>query len=85
MNRLHIDPGVFKENAPVNAPVKLTTSEEEILGLIKNDINITYDTIAESLGKNRTTIMRNIKKLKDGDILTRIGSDKTGHWVVTRK
>ncbi|AKB35297.1 ATP-dependent DNA helicase recG [Methanosarcina siciliae C2J] len=72
-------------NAPINAPVKLTISEEEILELIENDINITYDTIAESLGKNRTTIMRNIKKLKDRGILTRIGSDKTGHWIVIRK
>jgi len=38
--------------------------------------------MAQRLGKNRTTIMRNIIRMKDMGLLLRAGSKKTGHWEV---
>jgi len=49
---------------------------------VKEDPSISYDAIAEKLGKNRTTVMRNIHKMKNLGILKRIGSKKTGYWEV---
>jgi ATP-dependent DNA helicase RecG len=73
---------LYKEklNAPVNAPVN--ELQMKILNCIKNDSKISYDELAIKLEKNRTTIMRNIKKLKEQNLLKRIGSDKTGYWEV---
>jgi ATP-dependent DNA helicase RecG len=44
--------------------------------------SVSYDTLADILDLNRTTVMRNIQILKKAGILTRIGSDKTGYWQV---
>jgi ATP-dependent DNA helicase RecG len=71
-------------NAPVNAPVKLSDLQNNILKLIINNEKITYDEISLELNTNRTTIMRNISKLKELKLLKRIGSDKTGYWKILR-
>ena len=67
---------LFKEklNAPVNS------LQLEILELIKKNNKISYDELAVKFDKNRTTIMRNIKKLKEQNLLKRVGSDKNGYW-----
>ena len=71
-------------NAPVNAPVKLTTTEQQIIDILKTDSHTTYDKLAESLGVNRTTIMRNIRTLVEKGIIQRRGADKNGYWEVMR-
>ena len=38
--------------------------------------------IASILGKNVRTIKRSFKVLIDNNIIERIGSDKTGYWIV---
>jgi ATP-dependent DNA helicase RecG len=65
-------------NAPLNAP--LNETQEEILKAIQNNPNISYDEIAEVIDKNRTTVMRSIQKLKEYQIIERVGSDKNGYW-----
>ena len=69
-------------NAPVNAPVKLTPTQVNILNLIRHDANITIEAIVQSLGKDRRTITRNIGVLREKQLLKRVGSDKTGHWEI---
>lgn len=69
-------------NAPVDAPVNLTNLQENILKLIKNNQNITYNELSLKLNTHRTTIMRNISKLKILKLLKRIGSDKSGYWEI---
>ncbi|MCP4578928.1 MAG: winged helix-turn-helix transcriptional regulator [Deltaproteobacteria bacterium] len=54
-----------------------------MLARINEDPSISYDALAEKLGKNRTTVMRNIQKLKNIVALKQIGSQKTGYWEVT--
>lgn len=69
-------------NASVNASVKLTGLQESILEEMDRNKNVTYVEIAGILGKNKATIRRNIKKLKDLGVIKRKGSDKNGHWEV---
>ena len=40
------------------------------------------DKISKVVGLHRRTVSRYINKLKDKGLVTRIGSDKTGHWDV---
>lgn len=51
-------------NATANATVKLTEIEKTILGIIAADGSITVDAISKTTGKHRTTILRNLDKLK---------------------
>lgn len=61
---------------------KLSTTEQEILRIINNDPSATTRNIAENLGVFKSTITRNIAKLKDKGILKRIGSTKKGQWII---
>ena len=67
-------------NAPVNAPVKLSKLQKHIISEMKRDGNVTYNELSERLRKDRTTIRRNIQKLKEMNMIERIGSDKSGSW-----
>ncbi|MEI6167102.1 MAG: hypothetical protein WCS52_07895 [bacterium] len=54
--------GVEKSwNAPENAPKNQL--QVHLMHLISMDPAISYDDMAEKMGKDRTTIMRNVQKL----------------------
>lgn len=72
------------ENAPVNAPVKLNKTQLQILNAIQQNNLITYDELSLKLNKDRTTIRKNISKLKQLGIIQRTGSDKNGYWEVRK-
>jgi ATP-dependent DNA helicase RecG len=63
-------------NEPVNEPVKL------ILDIIKKDPYITKQSIIEQTNISRATLTRYIKKLKEQNLIKRLGSDKNGYWEV---
>lgn len=67
-----------------SAPIKASLSaiQVQLLEFIRSNPAISYDELAEMTQKDRTTVMRNIGKLKDVGILRRVGSKKTGHWEV---
>lgn len=67
-------------NANKNDTVNLNT--KKILNLIKTNPKITIDDLSQKLKKSRRTITRLIKKLQEDGIISRVGSDKTGHWEV---
>ena len=71
-------------NAPlnVNAPINesLSPLQQLILEILKEDPEASYELLVKKLGKDRTTIMRNIQKMKDMGILRRSGSKKIGYW-----
>jgi Fic family protein len=84
-NRGEIQTGNNKNagvSAGVNAGVKLTETQEKILSLIEKDNTVSQTEIAKKLKVNESTIYRNIEKLKSVKILSRIGSDKSGQWVI---
>ena len=68
------------EDAPLNA--SLTSFQVQLVAGIEENPSTSYDALAERLNKNRTTVMRNIQKLKEIGVLKRIGSKKTGYWEV---
>jgi ATP-dependent DNA helicase RecG len=70
------------KTAPINAPIKLTAFQQELLDELKHNATATYDVLAERFDKDRTTVKRNIRKLKEKNFLRRIGSKKSGHWDV---
>ena len=53
-----------------------------ILNEIKADNSIKTTEIADRLNIARETVSRNIAKLKKFGYITRVGSDKFGHWEV---
>lgn len=67
---------MFKANGTVNDTVKT------ILALIEQNPSLTYEEMTEKTGKTRRTISRLITELKEKNIISRVGSDKTGYWEI---
>ena len=61
--------------------IVLTSRQQEIFDLIKNNHKITQKEIEEHLGINRSAILKHIDKLKEFGILKRVGGTR-GHWEV---
>ncbi len=72
-------------NVGVNVGVKLSSTEQKIINLIKDDSQITTSILAEKIGVTERTIERNIQKLKEKNMIFRVGSDKAGEWVIKQK
>lgn len=65
---------VAQKNDTVNA----------ILALIKQNPSISYEDLTEKTGKSRRTISRIITELKTTGTIARVGSEKTGHWMINQ-
>lgn len=61
-----------------DAPLKTSLSDfqAQLLDFIRSHRAVSYDELADMTQKERTTVMRNIGKLKDAGILRRVGSPK---------
>lgn len=75
-----------RKNTP---PVNLKNNETELKGndikvyeVLKQHPSFTREMIASTIGINKRTVQRCIDKLIDNNVITRIGSKKTGHWEV---
>ncbi len=60
----------------------LSENQMKIMDLIFENPEITKLILSDSINVGATTIDNNIKKLKDLNLLKRIGSDKTGKWII---
>lgn len=72
------------KNVGVNVGVKLPKTEKRIYELVKDNESITLAIISKELELSKRTIERNIKSLQDKNIVERIGSDKSGRWIVKK-
>jgi len=63
----------FDKAIDQNATVNLTSIQKDIIKQVQNNPNITYNILVDLLKRNRTTIYRNMEKLKQVNILERIG------------
>ena len=63
-----------------NKSYLLSETQESIIKLISENSRITQQEISDKLGINITTVARNIKELKDNNIINRVGSNKNGQW-----
>ncbi len=84
------------QNAPVNASVNALVNPkfaasldvsglktpEAIVALLTVKPELTRQQLANMIGKDIRTIGRALAKLQQAGKITRIGSDKTGHWEV---
>ncbi len=70
------------QSSGINAP--LSDLQSQIVGLIRETPTISYDELTLITGKDRSTVRRNVGKLKDMGLLHRIGSKKTGYWEVKK-
>lgn len=61
---------------------KVTEAERHILELLLEDPAYSQSVMAERLSVSRKTISLRIKSLKEKGIITRVGSDTKGHWVI---
>lgn len=60
--------------------IKLSETQRRIISLIKSNKYITQAEISEQLSISTRTVERNMKKLQEGNIITRIGSYTQGYW-----
>jgi Fic family protein len=78
----------FKNNQgvigkPLGAP--LSNTEQAVVKAIASNPHSTYQEIAVTIGKTSKTVQRALASLKDRGRISRVGSDKTGHWVSYEK
>ena len=73
--------GVNNENVGVNVGVNLNKTQRKIVELIRNNPSITIEEMAKFADVATRTIERNIKKLKEREIIDRVGADKNGKWI----
>lgn len=61
---------------------KITVNQRKIIAAIKNNPHITQDELSEAVGIARLNIIKNMKKLREQNLIKRIGADKNGYWQV---
>ncbi len=54
----------------------------KILELIKQNPKITLEEIANVLGISKRAVEKQVKKLREANIIERIGSDRSGWWKI---
>ena len=60
----------------------LSNVQNKIIEQIRKDSNITISELTDIIGKDRSTILRNIKKLKEQDLLDRKDDEYSGSWIL---
>jgi len=58
------------------------TNREKIVRLLGENGNMTTKTLSEALGITTQAVEKHLSKLKAEGVITRVGSDKGGHWEV---
>lgn len=59
-------------------------SDQKVLSLMKENSKITIYELKEKLSMSESGIKKVIKKLKDENIISRVGSLKSGHWEIKK-
>ena len=63
----------------------MSETEKKVFDMVKSDNYIRANTMAQKIGMSEKTIYRAIKKLKELNMINRIGDDYSGHWEITNK
>ena len=71
-------------NEGINEAIKLTKNEKAVIEAIKLDPSISQPKLAAAIGISKTSVERAIKALKTKGLIERVGSNKTGHWKVSK-
>ena len=68
----------YKDNINLN----LNDVDKKIMNIIKNDPNVTIEECSMKINKSIRTINNIFKKLKELNLIERIGSKKIGYWKI---
>ena len=75
--------GALNAGETVNETVNsFSETQKLVLKEITKNRNITYKQLQNTLNLSRATVGRITSELKSLGLISRVGSDKTGHWVV---
>ena len=72
-------------NDPINDPINLTERQKLILQTFFEEKSLSRERLCEKTGLSDATAKREIAFLKKAGYLERVGSLKTGHWIVVSK
>ena len=72
-------------NDPINDPINLTERQKLILQTFSEEKSLSRERLCEKTGLSDATAKREIAFLKKAGYLERVGSLKTGHWIVVPK
>lgn len=85
--KMVLDISEFVEESSDKVTINEESSEkssEKIIELIKNDPNISAAAIAEQIGLSSRAVEKQLKKLRDENLIRRIGPDKGGYWEIVK-
>lgn len=69
-------------NDPINDPIKLSDREKLLLQQLRRSPDLTRKELAEILHCSESTVKRILQSLSERKVILRIGSRKTGVWVI---
>ena len=72
-------------NDPINDPINLTERQKLILQTFSEEKSLSRERLCEKTGLSDATAKREIAFLKKAGYLERVGSLKTGYWIVVSK
>ena len=64
--------------------VKFGVNERKVLLLLASNPSLSAENIAAQIGLTKRGVEKQLKKFRDLGIITRQGSDKTGHWEIVK-
>jgi len=71
-----------EEDDGINDGITLSEMEQRLLSEMKQNPRSTIADLAEKMAKSESTIERGIKRLRGQSIIARLGSKKSGRWVI---
>ena len=74
--------GATKDGSPNGSQKSNQKSSQKIRAILKSMPDATLAELSEATGLSLAGVKKNIRKLKDANLLRRIGPDKGGHWEV---
>ena len=60
----------------------ISDTQMQILALVTENSRITIKAISKEVGINERNVKKNIKELKDLNLIDRIGTNRSGNWEV---
>ena len=72
--------GAAKDGSPNGSQKSNQKSSQKIRAILKSMPDATLAELSEATGLSLAGVKKNIRKLKDANLLRRIGPDKGGHW-----
>jgi predicted HTH transcriptional regulator len=70
------------ENVTDKVTDKVTDNQNMIIQLILENNKVSTSEMAEKIGISKRKVLENIKKLKEKNIIQRIGNPKAGSWKI---